>query len=72
MSNEPRQTLVHPAHRASGPIHSANPMVLNRLHRTRALTLVRDSLYTIAWFGLMAMVWFGWAQEAPLARLRTN
>ncbi len=27
--------------------------------------LVRDALYTTAWFGLMTMVWFGWAQEAP-------
>lgn len=35
------------------------------------LDTLRDSLYTTAWFGLMTMVWFGWAQEAPLARLRT-
>ena len=32
--------------------------------------LDRDLLYTTAWFGLMAAVWFGWAQEAPLAKLR--
>lgn len=32
--------------------------------------LLRDLLYTTAWFGLMSMVWFGWGQEAPLARLR--
>ncbi|ACQ81825.1 conserved hypothetical protein [Beutenbergia cavernae DSM 12333] len=25
----------------------------------------RDALFTAGWFGLMAMVWFGWAQEAP-------
>ncbi len=31
---------------------------------------LRDSLYTTAWFGLMTMVWCGWAQEAPPARLR--
>lgn len=31
---------------------------------------VRDSLFTTAWFGLMTMVWLGWAQEAPPARLR--
>ncbi|MDN5765831.1 MAG: hypothetical protein L0H96_03125 [Humibacillus sp.] len=33
--------------------------------------LVRDSLYTTAWFGLMSVVWFGWAQESPPDRLRT-
>jgi len=27
--------------------------------------LVRDQAFTIAWFGLMAVVWFGWAQEDP-------
>lgn len=27
--------------------------------------LLRDSLYTVAWFGLMTTVWFGWAQESP-------
>lgn len=32
--------------------------------------LLRDALYTTAWFGLMTTVWFGWAQEAPLQRLR--
>lgn len=31
---------------------------------------LRDSLFSAAWFGLMAMVWLGWAQEAPPARLR--
>lgn len=25
----------------------------------------RDHAFTIAWFGLMALVWFGWAQEDP-------
>lgn len=25
----------------------------------------RDHAFTIAWFGLMAMVWFGWGQEDP-------
>ncbi len=33
---------------------------------------LRDSLYTTAWFGLMTAVWFGWAQEAPPAWLRTK
>lgn len=32
--------------------------------------LLRDALYTTAWFGLMSMVWFGWAQEAPPRSLR--
>lgn len=32
--------------------------------------LLRDSLYTVAWFGLMTTVWFGWAQEAPLRWMR--
>lgn len=27
--------------------------------------LTRDALFIAAWFGLMAMVWFGWAQEDP-------
>src|SRR5690349_24097109 len=31
---------------------------------------VRDQYFTTAWFGLMAMVWFGWAQEDPPKRLR--
>ncbi|MCI2264249.1 hypothetical protein [Sediminivirga luteola] len=26
---------------------------------------VRDHAFTIAWFGLMAFVWFGWGQEDP-------
>lgn len=26
---------------------------------------VRDHAFTIAWFGLMAFVWFGWSQEDP-------
>lgn len=30
----------------------------------------RDHAFTIAWFGLMAMVWFGWAQEDPPQRWR--
>jgi len=25
----------------------------------------RDALFSTSWFGLMAMVWFGWAQEDP-------
>lgn len=31
---------------------------------------LRDSAFTTAWFGLMTMVWFGWAQESPPARLK--
>lgn len=31
---------------------------------------VRDHAFTIAWFGLMAMVWFGWGQEDPPKRWR--
>jgi hypothetical protein len=31
---------------------------------------VRDHYFTTAWFGLMAMVWFGWAQEDPPKRWR--
>lgn len=27
--------------------------------------LLRDHVFTIAWFGLMTMVWLGWAQEDP-------
>lgn len=30
----------------------------------------RDHAFTIAWFGLMAFVWFGWGQEDPPARWR--
>ncbi|WP_049559566.1 hypothetical protein [Nonomuraea sp. SBT364] len=26
---------------------------------------LRDQCFTTAWFGLMAFVWFGWAQEDP-------
>ena len=26
---------------------------------------LRDQAFTIAWFGLMTMVWLGWAQESP-------
>jgi len=26
---------------------------------------IRDHAFTIAWFGLMAFVWFGWGQEDP-------
>lgn len=32
--------------------------------------LARDAAFTAAWFGLMTMVWCGWAQEDPPARLR--
>ena len=32
--------------------------------------LARDSMFTTAWFGLMSLVWFGWAQEAPPEPLR--
>lgn len=31
---------------------------------------VRDHYFTTAWFGLMAFVWFGWAQEDPPKRWR--
>jgi hypothetical protein len=31
---------------------------------------VRDQYFTTAWFGLMAVVWFGWSQEDPPRRLR--
>ncbi|USX53961.1 hypothetical protein [Lentzea sp. HUAS12] len=31
---------------------------------------VRDQCFTAAWFGLMAFVWFGWAQEDPSRRWR--
>lgn len=30
----------------------------------------RDGLFSTAWLGLMAMVWFGWAQEDPPAHWR--
>ena len=30
----------------------------------------RDHAFTIAWFGLMAFVWFGWGQEDPPAAWR--
>jgi hypothetical protein len=30
----------------------------------------RDEYFTIAWFGLMAFVWFGWSQEDPPRRWR--
>ena len=33
--------------------------------------LARDSMFTTAWFGLMSLVWFGWAQEAPPEPLKT-
>lgn len=26
---------------------------------------LRDQAFTLGWFGLMAVVWFGWAQEDP-------
>lgn len=32
--------------------------------------LMRDALFTSAWFGLMAVVWLGWAQEDPPSRWR--
>lgn len=32
---------------------------------------LRDSAFTSAWFGLMTMVWCGWAQESPAPRLKT-
>lgn len=31
---------------------------------------MRDAAFTVAWFGLMTMVWLGWAQEDPPARQR--
>ncbi|RJL35269.1 hypothetical protein [Bailinhaonella thermotolerans] len=31
---------------------------------------LRDQCFTTAWFGLMAFVWFGWAQEDPPPRRR--
>lgn len=31
---------------------------------------LRDQFFTTAWFGLMAFVWFGWAQEDPPRRWR--
>ncbi|MEU4833899.1 hypothetical protein [Streptosporangium sp. NPDC023615] len=31
---------------------------------------LRDQCFTTAWFGLMAFVWFGWAQEDPPRRWR--
>jgi hypothetical protein len=35
-----------------------------------AVDLSRDAFFTAAWFGLMAMVWLGWAQEDPPKRWR--
>lgn len=32
--------------------------------------MLRDSAFTSAWFGLMTMVWFGWAQESPPPRAK--
>lgn len=32
--------------------------------------LARDHAFTIAWFGLMTLVWLGWGQEAPPRRWR--
>lgn len=29
---------------------------------------LRDALFTAAWFGMMGMAWFGWAQEKPPPR----
>lgn len=31
---------------------------------------LRDALFTVAWFGLMTGVWFGWAQEDPPKKWR--
>ncbi|HEX6360578.1 hypothetical protein [Actinophytocola sp.] len=31
---------------------------------------LRDQVFTTAWFGLMAFVWFGWSQEDPPKRWR--
>lgn len=31
---------------------------------------VRDHAFTIAWFGLMAVAWFGWSQEDPPSHWR--
>lgn len=31
---------------------------------------IRDHAFTIAWFGLMSFVWFGWGQEDPPASWR--
>ncbi|SEH02125.1 hypothetical protein SAMN05444920_12460 [Nonomuraea solani] len=31
---------------------------------------LRDQFFTTAWFGLMAFVWFGWAQEDPPRKWR--
>ncbi|GAA4922922.1 hypothetical protein LX16_5068 [Stackebrandtia albiflava] len=31
---------------------------------------LRDALFTTGWFGLMTVVWFGWAQEDPPQRWR--
>jgi hypothetical protein len=31
---------------------------------------LRDQYFTTAWFGLMAVVWFGWGQEDPPRRWR--
>lgn len=30
----------------------------------------RDHLFTVAWYGLMGVVWLGWSQEDPPKRLR--
>lgn len=31
----------------------------------------RDQMFSVAWLGLMAFVWFGWGQEYQATRLRT-
>lgn len=31
---------------------------------------LRDHLFTVGWYGLMAFVWLGWSQEAPPKKLR--
>lgn len=33
-------------------------------------TFLRDQAFTLGWFGLMAVVWFGWGQEDPPPRRR--
>ncbi len=35
-----------------------------------ATEFLRDGLFLLAWFGLMTMVWLGWAQEGPPERAR--
>lgn len=37
---------------------------------TMLTDFVRHHAFTIAWFGLMTFVWFGWSQEDPTPRWR--